>query len=136
MNGKGRTKGRPQKDADKRIRKVDVRFTEAEYAVIRELEQTLGINKTDLVRQRVLANARPVIINAKELICFLNNVGAELGRCGNNINQLAKYANILNKRGAVSPVLLERFHILLADYVKWQQMLDTTMRKLIRLTGK
>ena len=122
-------------EADKRTKKIDVRFTASEYALIMELEQTLGISKTDLVRQRILNNTATVIVNAKELIRMLNEVGAELGRCGNNINQLARYANILNKRALLSPVVIERFNHLFAEYIERQTLLETTMRKLIRLAG-
>jgi uncharacterized protein (DUF1778 family) len=135
MNSKDRTKGRPRKETDKRLKKIDVRFTEEEFAVITELEKTLGITRTDLVRQRVLANARPVIVNARELIVLLNDIGRELGRSGNNINQLAKYANILTKSDAISPVVIERFNMLFAEYIKNQHSLDRSLRKLMRIAG-
>src|SRR5258708_38289022 len=124
MNGKGRTKGRPQKLAGKRNKKIDARFTAEEYRVICELELTLGLTKTELVRQRLLSNAGLLVVNAKELIVLLDQVGAEMGRCGNNINQLAKYANILKKRGMLSPVVIERFNVLFEQYLKNQQALD------------
>jgi hypothetical protein len=135
MNGRGRTKGRPQKTAGKRNKKIDARFTEEEYAVICELEQTLGLTKTDLIRMRLLNNAGVLVVNAKELIVILDEVGAEMGRCGNNINQLAKYANILKKRGLVSPVVMERFNHLFEQYLKNQQALDASLRKVFRMTG-
>jgi len=135
MNGRGRTKGRPQMQAGKRIKKIDVRFTEQEYAVISELEKTLGLSKTELVRQRLLNNAGLLVVNAKELIVLLDQLGAEMGHCGNNINQLAKYANILKKRGIVSPVVIERFNHLFEQYLKNQKALDAGLRKVFRMTG-
>jgi hypothetical protein len=135
MNGSGRTKGRPQLLAGKRIKKIDTRFTEDEYKIISELEKTLGLTKTELVRQRLLSNAGLLVVNAKELIVLLDQLGAELGRCGNNINQLAKYANILKKRGLLSPVVIERFNNLFQQYLKNQQALDASLRKVFRMTG-
>ena len=135
MNGRGRTKGRPQILAGKRIKKIDARFTEDEYALITEMEKALGLTKTELVRQRLLSNAGLLVGNAKELIVLLDQVGAEMGRCGNNINQLAKYANILKKRGIVSPVVIERFNHLFEEYLKNQRALDATLRKVFRMTG-
>jgi len=134
MNGKGRT-GRPLKAGPKRIKKIDVRFTQEEYDDILELEKTLGINKTDLVRTRVLNNAKIMVVNAKELISLLDQTGAEMGRCGNNINQLAKYANILNKSGRLSPVVIERFNHLFEQYIKQQESTDASLRKVIRMSG-
>lgn len=121
--------------AGKRTKKIDTRFTEDEYQIICGLEKTLGLTKTELVRQRLLTNAGLLVVNAKELIALLDQVGTEMGRCGNNINQLAKYANILKKRGMLSPVVIERFNVLFEQYLKTQHALDTSLRKVFRMTG-
>src|SRR5215469_4379058 len=102
--------GRPKMAEGKRTKKVTARFTEEEYKTIAGLEETLGISKTDLVRERLLHGARLTIVNAKELIGELNKVGTELRRSGNNINQLARYANTLNKKNVLSPQLMETFN--------------------------
>jgi len=130
-----RLKGRPRKEQDKRIKKIDARFTQDEYDTILDLEKTLGMRKTDLVRTRVLQDARRTIVNAKELIGFIDSIGTEMGRCGNNINQLAKYANILRKRGLLSPMVGERFNILFEQYIENQKQLEVSLRKIIRMTG-
>lgn len=134
MNGKGRT-GRPLKNGPKRIKKIDVRFTQDEFDAILELEKTLGISKAELVRSRLLENVKTMVINAKELIAQLDQTGAEMGRCGNNINQLARYANILNKRNMLSPVVIERFNNLFEKYLKNQEAIDSSLRKVIRIAG-
>ncbi|HZY39714.1 MAG TPA: plasmid mobilization relaxosome protein MobC [Mucilaginibacter sp.] len=130
-----KVKGRPAKTAGKRTKKIDARFTEDEYKTILELEKTLGVRKTDLVRNRLLENARLTVVNAKELIALLDGVGTELGRCGNNINQLAKYGNVLNKHGRLSPVVMERFNLLFEAYIETQKALEVSLRKIIRALG-
>lgn len=135
MKKASRSKGRPVKEEGKRIRKIDARFTEDEYQVILELEKTLGIRKSDLVRNRLLQDARLAIVNAKELIGFLDSTGAEMGRCGNNINQLARYANTLNKKGVLSPVVIETFNVLFEQYIRNQRTLETALRRIIRMAG-
>lgn len=127
--------GRPAKTENKRIKKIDARFTEEEYNIVLELEKTLGIRKTDLVRTRLLQNAPLAVINGKELILVLNQIGAEIGRSGNNINQLAKYANILRKKGLLSVVISERFNILFEQYIQNQKLLEAALRKIIRMAG-
>jgi hypothetical protein len=117
---------------ENRTKKIDARFTEAEYKIILALEKELGIRKTDLVRSRLLANAPAVVINAKELIRSLDSIGAELGRSGNNINQLAHYANILTNKRVLSPVIIERFNTLFEQYIKEQQVLESALRSIIR----
>ncbi len=121
------------KTGEKRTKKIDARFTEEEYKLGQEMEKTLGVRKTDLVRNGLLKNSRSVIINAKELIGQLEKAGAEIGRSGNNINQLARYANMLNKKDILSPVVAERFNILLGQYLDNQKGLETVLRKIIRM---
>ena len=115
----------------KRTRKIDVRFTEEEFALVLEMEMTLGLKRTDLIRMRILQSSK-VIINARELIVQLDQLGAELGRIGNNINQLARYANILNKRALLSVQIIARYNKLLEEYIRIQQQLEITLRKIIR----
>lgn len=129
-------KGRPQLESGKRTKKIDARFTEDEYNLIIGLEKTLGISKTELLRRRVLNNAGATIINAKDLINSLDGIFAEMGRIGNNINQLAKHANVLKLQGALSPIVAEQFDIHFQKYLLIQQQLEISLRKVIRLTGK
>lgn len=128
--------GRPLLTQEKRIKKIDARFTETEYAQVLAMEKTLGISKTELVRLHLLKDAKQVVINAKELISVLDCVGGELGRSGNNINQLAKYANTLHKKGILSPVVTERFNILFQTYLQQQKELENALRKILREMGK
>ncbi|MBS1526121.1 MAG: plasmid mobilization relaxosome protein MobC [Bacteroidetes bacterium] len=128
--------GRPEKAEGKRTKKIDARFTEDEFKIVLELEKTLGVSKTDLVRNRLLHDAHPIIMNAKELISSVDDIGAELGRCGNNINQLAKYANVLHKAGRLSPVVVERFNLLFQDYNSYQVSLEVALRRIIRILGR
>jgi len=129
-------KGRPQLESGKKTKKIDVRFTEEEYELIRSLEITLGISKTDLLRKRVLHNGNSTIVNAKELIRSLDLIFAEMGRIGNNINQLARHANTLKLQNALSPIVAEYFNTYFQQYLQVQQQLDVTLRKVIRLVGK
>jgi hypothetical protein len=117
---------------ENRTKKIDARFTEAEYNIILALEKELGISKTDLVRSRLLDNAPAVVLNAKELIRTLDSISAELGHSGNNINQLARYANILNKKRILSPMVMENFNKLFKQYLAQQQILETTLRRVVR----
>jgi len=133
MSKDPKRKGRPLKTAGKRTFKIDVRFTDEEYKLISEMETTFGLSKTKLVRLRLLGNGTEVLINAKALISQLNHIGAELGRSGNNVNQLAHYANVLNLKNILSPVVAERFNLLLEDHLKSRMELDKTLRKIIRV---
>lgn len=129
-------RGRPALDHGKRIKKIDARFTAEEYRQIEDMEKALGMKKTDLIRQRLLGGAARSVINAKELIGELDKVGTELGRAGNNINQLARYANILQKKGILSAGIAVRFNTLVESYNRDQQALELCMRRIIRAISK
>ncbi|RZK42658.1 MAG: plasmid mobilization relaxosome protein MobC [Pedobacter sp.] len=127
-----RNKGRPPLKTGRRIKKIDARFTEEEYTQILEMEKQLGISKTELVRLRVLNNAANIVINAAELIGHLDAIGTEMGRAGNNINQLARHANMLAKQGQLSPALIQENNRLLERWVSIQLSMEAALRKLIR----
>ncbi|MBS1500695.1 MAG: plasmid mobilization relaxosome protein MobC [Bacteroidetes bacterium] len=136
MPDKRKQTGRPKMTEGKRTKKVTARFTEDEYKTISGLEETLGISKTDLVRERLLHGARLTIINAKELIDELAKIGTELGRSGNNINQFARYANTLNKKNVLSPQVMDSFNLLFAKNLENREALEITLRKIIRSLGR
>ncbi|MGZ3751869.1 MAG: plasmid mobilization protein [Flavisolibacter sp.] len=136
MKAKRKPGGRPKMAEGKRDKKITARFTADEYKLVEKLEKTLGVSKTDLVRLRLLDNATAVVINAKELIGSVDGIGTELGRCGNNINQLAKYANILQKKGRLDKSLIDQFNVLMTGYLEKQEQLEVSLRRIIRAIGR
>ena len=137
MAKKQKLTGRPPLLHGKRNRLINVRLTDDELKSLQNMENALQIKRADLIRSRVLENAPQTVLNTKELIRKLDAIGAESGRAGNNINQLARYANILNKRGIVSPALIERFNHLFESYLKNQAELQIALRKILKMmSGK
>jgi len=128
--------GRPKKEDGKRNKIVNVRFTAEEYKSLSDLEKTLGLTKTELIRMRVLENAANVVINSGELLSRLDSIGAEMGRIGNNINQLARHANTLKLQKALNPAIIQQFEHLFEAYIRTQQLLEAALRKIIRMMGK
>ena len=124
--------GRPASKEGKRSEKITARFSEEEYKQVIDLGKTLGLSKTDLVRARVLNDAKRVVVNAGELIRCLDAIGAEMGRAGNNINQLARHANFLKLHSALNPSVVSRYNDLLEGYITMQQALENALRKIIR----
>lgn len=128
--------GRPPLQDGKRNKIVNIRFTEEEFRSILEMETELGISRTDLIRSRLLHQSRQRVANAKDLISHLDLIGAEMGRAGNNINQLARYANILRKQNILSEAVTERFNQLLETYLRNQTDLEAALRKMIRMMSE
>ena len=128
--------GRPKKEREKRVKKIDARFTQTEYELVLAMEKTLGISKTELVRLRLLNGSERMLMNTRELIGQMDVLGAEMGRIGNNINQLAKHANIMRFNGEIPVYVAEKFNALFEEYLDSQRRLEVLFRKLIRLAGK
>lgn len=128
----GKKGGRPPLEADRRSFKIDVRFTEAEYRQVEALEKALGLKKAELIRKRVLDNSPGLLLNTGALMQGLDAISLELSRSGNNINQLAHYANRLQRHGVLSPkVVLDLFDAL-AVHQRRQGELQVLFRKLLR----
>jgi len=130
-----RYRGRPPLVSGKRIKKIDVRFTEEEFDLILAMEKASGMKKADLIRKKVISEGESMVIDSKLMMNNLDVIGLELSRAGNNINQLARYANILNQDGLLSGVLVDRLLLELRKYNKIKMDLERLMRKLIRLLG-
>jgi len=124
--------GRPRLETGGRTEHVVVRFTGEEDRQLCALEKELGMNRSEIIRKRVLFEAELIVINSKSLIRELDNVGAELGRAGNNINQLARHANVLNAAGKLTPEFTAKFNTLLEEYIGIQHELQSSLRQIIR----
>lgn len=127
--------GRPKLKEGKRTRWVNVRFTEEEYKDITELEKEFGKTKTELIRMKILTDLKKTVVNSKVLIRYLDSAGAEMGRVGNNINQLAKHANTLRLKGRLDPSVVSEFNLLFREYILIQKQMEVALRKIIRAMG-
>jgi len=125
--------GRPELQQGKKERFIRARLTEDEYNKLITLEKELGMNHTDLIRYRLLGSQHKQLVNAREVLTRLDIMGAELGRAGNNINQLARHANILNKRGRLDEMVVKEFNLLLREYARIRNDTEKSLRHIIRL---
>lgn len=129
---KRKSTGRRKKPAEEvRNVRVSFRITDNENKELQELASTLGINVGDFIRSKILG-AKNIVVNGVNLIASLDSIGAELNRSGNNINQLARHANVMNKAGKVDESVMNRFNVLFAGYITAQQGVEVALRKIIR----
>ena len=127
--------GRPVMTTGKRSRKIDVRFSDDELAFVVKLEKLLGLKRSDIIRRKTLDVDLQLILDARSLLSSIDQIGLELSRSGNNINQLAKYANILIKQGVLSHILINRFLKELEKHDELLQSLAIDIRKILRMIG-
>lgn len=125
--------GRPEMTSGKRTKIIKARLTEDEFNQVLAIEKNLGITRMELIRTRVLYNSSKVLVNAGELLKQLDAIGAEMGRGGNNINQLARHANILKNDGLLTESVVREFSELFGSYITIQQELESAIRHIIRL---
>ncbi|MEN5196960.1 plasmid mobilization relaxosome protein MobC [Sphingobacterium faecium] len=130
---KNRKGNRKSITKDQRNRRFELRLSEAERSQFLELEKSLGISRADIVRIRVLQYSKKMLVNTTEIMKLLDSIGAELGRSGNNINQLAKHANTMQQHRMLHPSLIRDLTLLLNEYIKLQRRLEQFFRQLIRL---
>ncbi|MFF5380894.1 plasmid mobilization protein [Pedobacter suwonensis] len=130
----GKKNGRPLKLKGKRTRFIKARVSEEEYALIRSLWISLGLKESDFLRVKILnSSSVSMKVNTSEVLKRLDDIGAEIGRSGNNINQLARHANFLNKRGMLSNEVIEKFNELFSNYISLFREMEKSTRALLRL---
>lgn len=132
MNPPKKSPGRPKKEEGKRTKKVDVRLSPDELNLLDKMVETFGVGRGELIRLRVFNGAKTMVINSSVLVKSLDAISAEFGRAGNNINQLARYSNILRNQNLLSPAITNHYLHLLEDYTRKQIAMETLLRKIIR----
>lgn len=123
--------GRPPLEDDERkhaIIKVYCQLSEKE-TILSEAKSS-GLSVSDYAKRRLFG--QKVIMNYHELFKELHEIGTEFSRAGNNINQLAKHANALNKMGKLDNSVIDMLTLLLEDYVKKKEEVRVVLRKVIR----
>jgi len=133
MEGKNKHVGRPHLKNGKRTKKISVRFSEEEFSTILSLEKLLGLKRTNIIRKRVLEVDVQLIFDGRSVLSSIDQIGLELSRTGNNINQLARYANILNKQRVLSPVIFTRYIKELDRHSLHLKNLNLEIKKILRL---
>lgn len=124
---------RSETQKNNRVCRFELRLTENEKTQFLALEKSLGINRSEIVRNRVLNHSSRILVDSKTILQMLDTLGSELGRSGNNINQLARHINSLKLQGKLEPGELSRFPTLIADYIKYQRQIEQEFRNLMRL---
>lgn len=132
MNKVHKKAGRPPMLTGKRTRIIKAKLTDEEFEKLLAIQKAAGMNRMELIRKRVLGAGSTVTVNTKELLIALDAIGTELGRAGNNINQLARHANILNRQSKLAPEVVNEFNRLFTDYIRVQQELEKTLRQILR----
>lgn len=115
---------------------VQARVTEEEFRSLHKQATYTGLTMTTLIRNKLLGTQKQQFVNAKDLLQQLDAIGTEIGRTGNNINQLARHANALVKHQKSPISILDDFIPLFKSYIQQQNRLEKHLRKLLRMMAK
>ncbi|MEN0053600.1 MAG: plasmid mobilization relaxosome protein MobC [Mucilaginibacter sp.] len=126
--------GRPPKNQGQKIKQAHIRLTEDQHKQLLDLENQIGVNRTDLFIKRVLENQDYIV--TQDVIVQLAKVGAEMGKIGSNINQLAKHANTVIKNQPLSPAVVGAFNSLLELHIAHEADLYKVLRQMYRVMKK
>lgn len=114
-------------DKNKKAR-IEIRLTTEEKEQI--IKDAGGTQKVSSYIRRKLLGKGSQLINPVDLIKHADQVTYQINKIGNNINQLAKYAN---QRKETDDQILQNFNKHLNEYVKQQKELEKVYRKIIAL---
>ncbi len=111
-------------DEMKHVNKVNVRFTDSEFATVKNHAEQIGIPVSVFVRDCAMGRVKRIRIIKEVQAVFpeleeeLKNIARQLSPIGNNLNQIGRYFNMGGEG---------------ADEVR--RMLDSGIRALIRIEG-
>jgi uncharacterized protein Veg len=137
VNRKQRGGRRKLEQNQKRLIKLQAHVTAMEYEKLNDQFRATGMRYfSDYLRLLILDKGKTrSITNKQELIKQLDKIGIQINRLGNNINQIAKYANFQLKSGKIDQRTIERFNNLMEDYLKEERNLINAYRALARNKG-
>ena len=81
-----------------KVRRKEIRLTQKEYDQLEKMVASSGMNVSEYIRAKLFGGERATI-NAVEFLQVYKKQIYEMQKTGNNINQLAHYANICIKNG-------------------------------------
>ena len=133
---KGKWRGGPKKKDPEQLqtKQLKVFVTEAEYNQINNEFEASGLkSRSHYLRKRLLNDGKQALaINPIEFLKQLDKIGTEIGRIGNNMNQVAKYSHILAHEGNLSDGPVKEFNKLMEEYMKSRRELVKAYRAVVR----
>jgi len=124
-------------EKDNRIKRFQLRFTDEEFKRLEDMEKLCApLSKAEIIRNRLFGEDNLWMKTNLNFQQELNRVGAELGRSGNNINQLAKHANALYKVGEIPESLMYKFFKAHQEHTETIKQVSMLLRSVIRKGSK
>ena len=110
---------------------VKVRMTDKEKIKLSEMAASSGRNVSEYIRAKLFGGEKATI-NAVEFLKTYQMQIYEMQKIGNNINQLAHYANICIKNGKLSETIVREMDQRIGELTKIEIKLEDAMRRIGR----
>ena len=134
-NSKYKEGGRKKLPTDKALRnQIIFRLKDDDYQLLFRDFENSGFNSiSEYLPVFFLSTShKPQRISSAALLKQLGVIGTELSRIGNNINQVARQANRMNKTGKIHPSVFSEFNKLMTEYLKSRRDLVKAYRAIMK----
>ncbi len=113
------------------LTQYNFRMTEEEKVKLRKMATDSGRTVSGYIRAKLFGGERATI-NAVEFLKQYKAQIHEMQKIGNNVNQLAHYANICNKNGVLSESVVQEMNQVLGELIKCERSLEELHKKINR----
>ena len=126
--------GRPEiTDGTGLVHRINWKLNATDNKELQEAFKKSGIkNMSEYLRLRLIETKDVYLHNPKDILKTLDSLGEEIGHIGNNINQLAKYANILILKEKLDPTVVDELNKMLRDYSAQRKEIALAIRALLK----
>ncbi len=110
-----------------------LRLTEKERGQLAEQVREAGYkDQSEYLRKKIFAPGDATVHNPKKLFRALDKTGGELKRIGNNINQIAKYINYLEKNNMVEGRVIDEYNRHFGEFLQVEDKYVKAIRAYLR----
>lgn len=110
----------------KNNKRVRITFSNSDYNIIEKIATKQGLTPASFIRYATISQAKNLYLFPKELEDEIKHAVRNMRGIGNNINQIAKYAN---EQGYTSPASMEAIFNYLLNLEKEIKSLKNTLEK-------
>ena len=116
---------------DNKVKRKEIRLTQKEYDKLLQMAAASGKSVSGYIRAKLFGGEKATI-NAVEFLKEYRKQIYEMHKTGNNINQLAHYANTCIKSGKLSEAVVQEMNQRFGELIKIEIKLKDAMRKIIK----
>ena len=112
-------------------KRIWFRMTDEEKSRLQEMASNSGRTVSGYIRAKLFGGEKATI-NAVEFLKEYKTQIHEMQKIGNNINQLAHYANICIKSGVVSEAVVQEMNQTIGELTKIEIKLEDIMHRIVK----